>query len=223
MKKTQNHGNRSSTGGLETLAAFARTRGASDAIVLATNDIILDPRVRFKCMIPKCFASGTCNHCPPHGYSLEKVATIVSGYQKAIFFRVTVPPEIIAGPHVSESLNSGLIDEDGTILTLGAYYMLVFQIVALLEKKARSLGFSARGFAAGTCRDVLCHFQPYCRVLAASGGCRHPDLSRPSMESCGMDVYTMAANVGWDVYPIGGTCRPHHIPRGSLFGLVLIC
>lgn len=221
-KKTRKAGDPTLSRRLEDLVEYARARGASDAKIISSSEIVLDPRVRFKCMIPKCFASGTCSHCPPNGYSLETVSRIVSQYESAVFFRVLVDPEIIAGPKVSESLNSGLLDDTGTLVNLGAHYMLVFQIVALLEKKARQFGFSPTGFAAGTCRDVLCHFQPYCQALMTSRGCRHPDLSRPSMESCGMNAYTMAARAGWDVYPIGGTCRPHLVPHGSLMGLVLI-
>jgi len=204
------------------LLRLAQEKGASDAKVIESKDILVDPRVRFKCMIPKCFASGTCRHCPPHGYSIEEIRKAVSGYDYAVFFRVVVDSTLIAGPEVAAGMNTGVLDDAGSLLNLGAHYILVFQIVAFLERKARSLGYTPRGFAAGTCRDALCHFQPYCQALMTDKGCRHPDISRPSMESCGMDVYAMAANVGWDMYPIGGTCGPEDVPKGSLMGLVLV-
>ena len=37
-----------------------------------------------------------------------------------------------------------------------------------------------------------------------------------------MDVFTMAARAGWEVFPIGGACEPDSVPMGSLMGLVLI-
>ena len=105
----------------------------------------------------------------------------------------------------------------------GAYYLLCYQIVALLERRARRLGYEPLGFSAGDCKEVLCFFYPACRAIKDKSRCRHPDLSRPSMEASGMDVYAMAANVGWDIYPIGGSCQPGDVPRGSLCGVVLVC
>jgi hypothetical protein len=32
----------------------------------------------------------------------------------------------------------------------------------------------------------------------------------------------MAAKVGWDVYPIGGSISPSEVPHGTKLGLVLI-
>lgn len=207
---------------LQELVRLALRSGAADALVLSARDVVLDPRVRFKCMIPPCFASGTCAHCPPHGYGWKDVESAVRGYGRAIFFRVLVDSGIIAGAHVSDGINQGRFDDEGNLINLGGHYILVFQVAALLEKRSREWGYSPRGFAAGTCRDVLCHFHPYCQDLMTDRGCRHPDLARPSMEACGMDVYAMGAAVGWDIYPIGGTCRPDDVPRGSLMGLVLV-
>ena len=39
--------------------------------------------------------------------------------------------------------------------------------------------------------------------------------SRPSMEAVGIDVYKMAAQAGWDIYPIGSE-RPEDMPKGTL-------
>jgi hypothetical protein len=42
------------------------------------------------------------------------------------------------------------------------------------------------------------------------------------MEGMGMNVYTMAAKAGWDIYPIGQRTKPEDVPCGHRFGLVLI-
>jgi hypothetical protein len=55
----------------------ALDRGADNAVIIPASDVIVDPRVRFKCMIPKCHISGICIHCPPHGYSTDEVKDIV--------------------------------------------------------------------------------------------------------------------------------------------------
>jgi predicted metal-binding protein len=208
---------------LEQLRRFALTRGADDAVVIRARDVLIDPRVRFKCMIPKCYMSGGCAHCPPHGYSIQEVRDIVSRYKWAVFFRKRVDSAIIAARNLHEAIDSGIMDDKGNAINLGGHYILVFTIVKLLQKKAADSGFGpTHGFAAGNCRDPFCHLQPTCRNLMTDKGCRHPELSSFSMESCGMDVYRMAARAGWDQFPIGGTCEPDSIPRGSLMGLVLV-
>jgi len=205
---------------MERLQKIALDVGAEDTRIISTDDIIIDPRVRLKCLIPVCNFSGTCSHCPPNGFSVDEVRDIISGYQKAIFFKTYVKNKTIANPKLYDYMNCRNIDD--SILTLGVHYLLVQQIVTLLNKNARESGYKPVGFAAGYCRDILCFFQPNCQALTSNKGCRHPDLSNPSMESCSMDVFTMAYNAGWDVYPVGGTCHPDDIPRGSLFGLVAV-
>ncbi|MCU0599682.1 MAG: DUF2284 domain-containing protein [Desulfobacterales bacterium] len=204
------------------LCQTALKRGASDALNISPADVILDPRVRFKCMIPKCYISGNCAHCPPYGYSIQEVREIVQGFDAGVFFRVKVKNSIIAAKDLHLAFESGVLDKDGNAMNLGAHYVLVSTIVKVLEKRARDSGFMAHGFAAGNCRDPFCLLQPVCQDLMTERGCRNPELSSYSMESCGMDVYRMAARVGWDLYPIGGSCEPDSVPQGSLMGLVLV-
>lgn len=209
--------------GMKHLRKLALMRGADDAVIISTGDVIIDPRVRFKCMIPKCYMSGNCAHCPPHGYSVQEVRAIVARYEWAVFFRKRVDSDIIAAKNIHEAIDSGIMDNKGNAINLGGHYILVFTIVKLLEKKAQEMGYGrTHGFAAGNCRDPFCHLQPTCQNLMTDKGCRHPELSSFSMESCGMDVYRMAARAGWDQFPIGGMCEPDSVPRGSLMGLLLV-
>jgi predicted metal-binding protein len=206
---------------IESLKQSAMDQGADNAAIISITDIILDPRVRFKCMIPKCYSSGACSHCPPHGYSLDDVRKMVSGFSSGIFFRVRVESSVIAAKGLADLIDTGEVDE--TIMSLGASYLSVFTTVSDLRQKAEQMGSSSTlGFAAGNCRDVLCFDQAFCQEFTRLKTCRNPGISAPSMESCGMDVFTMAARAGWDVYPIGGTCEPDSLPRGSLMGLVLV-
>jgi predicted metal-binding protein len=211
-------------GDLEKLRRLAEKRGASDAVVIDASDVRVDPRVRLKCLIPKCYTSGACDHCPPHGYSTREVRDIVSRYRYGVFFRVMVANSVVAAENLGRNISSGEFDDQGNLYNLGGHYYLVFTILALLEREAESMGFaSSFGMAAGNCRDVFCHFQPTCRKLMSSKkGCRHPDLSAPSMESCGIDAFSMAARVGWDIFPIGGSLTPGDVPHGNLLGLILV-
>ena len=206
---------------LEKLRKAALARGADDAVIIAAGEVIIDPRVRLKCLVPRCYMAGGCAHCPPHGYSIREVREMVAGFGWGIFFRVKMKSTIAAAPGVHRAIETGIADRDGNLLNLGAHHLLVFTLVKVLKKQARERGFVARGFAAGNCRSPLCLLRPDCRKLTA-GRCRNPKLSSPSMEACGMDVFRMAARVGWDVFPIGGTCEPESVPRASLMGLVLV-
>lgn len=208
---------------LEELRQLALDRGADDAVVIPTSEVIVDPRVRLKCMIPQCYSAGRSSYCPPYGYTTQEVRDIVSRYEWAIFFRVSVKNSIIAAISMTDCVKYGVMDNGGNAINLGGHYFLVFTIVKLLQKRAKALGYaSTQGFGAGTCRSLFCSFQLGCQDLLTRRGCLHPNLACPSMESCGMNAYTMAARVGWDIYPIGGTCQPDSVPHGNLMGLVLV-
>ncbi|MEW6079874.1 MAG: DUF2284 domain-containing protein [Thermodesulfobacteriota bacterium] len=208
---------------LRELVGLALECGAGEAQVIDAGDVRFDPRVRLKCLIPPCYMSGQCGHCPPHGFSMEETQKRLSGYSHAVFFRVPVDSCFIASPLISEALIEHRMDDRSDLWGVGLSYVLVVQIAVLLEKKAAELGLRATGFTAGDCKDILCFFHSHCMALISQKkGCRHPDLARPSMESCGMDVFTMAARAGWETYPIGGTCRPGDVPQGALMGLVML-
>ncbi len=204
------------------LQKTALERGADDAVVIPAAEMIVDPRVRLKCLIPKCYMSGGCAHCPPHGLSVQEVRKLVGSYEWGVFFRVQVDSKIIAAPGIHAGIEQGIADSQGNVMNLGGHYILVFTIVKVIEKYARQAGYETFGFGAGNCKDPFCFLQPVCRLLVSPEGCRNPDLSSYSMESCGMDVYTMAARVGWKHYPIGGTCEPDTVPGGNLMGIVLV-
>jgi predicted metal-binding protein len=208
---------------LRELVDLALECGAGEAMVIDAAAVLLDPRVRLKCLIPPCYMSGQCGHCPPHGYSLEETRQRLSGYTRGVFFRVPVDSRFIASPLISDALIEHRMDDRSDLWGVGLSYVLVVQIAVLLEKKAGEIGLRATGFTAGDCKDILCFFHSHCMALISEKkGCRHPDLARPSMESCGMDVFTMAARAGWETYPIGGTCRPGDVPQGALMGLVML-
>jgi predicted metal-binding protein len=214
---------RGAGGDLERLRRLAEKRGADSAVIIDAADVLVDPRVRLKCLIPKCFSSGACDHCPPHGLSARQMRETISRYRQGVFFRVLVPSSVVAARNLSDNIRTGVFDDQGNLSNLGGYYMLVFTILALLGEEAAKMGYpSSFGLAAGNCREVFCHFQPTCRKLMTGKGCRHPGLSAPSMEASGLDAFTMAARVGWDVFPIGGSLTPSAVPHGTLMGLILV-
>ena len=42
------------------------------------------------------------------------------------------------------------------------------------------------------------------------------------MEAVGMDVYSLIASSGWEIYPYSSDANPEDIPMANLAGLVLI-
>jgi predicted metal-binding protein len=63
------------------------------------------------------------------------------------------------------------------------------RLVAELERAAFLDGYyKAFGLTAGPCR--------FCKECNVPGRCKHPYLARPSMESCGIDVYATARSSG---------------------------
>ena len=204
------------------LIRTARKAGAKEAMIISTEQVIVDPRVRLKCLAPPCPLSGMCRFCPPHGFSPEQTGKKVARYENALFFHVEVDPDVICRPEIGDAVREYRTDDKGRLMIVGAHQLLVFQIAALVEKQARKSGCRPAGYVAAACKELLCFLHEDCSVLTGKGPCRHPDLARPAMEASGMDVFRMAASVGWDIYPIGRSLNQQNVPKAMLLGLVLI-
>jgi predicted metal-binding protein len=86
----------------------------------------------------------------------------------------------------------------------------ISEIVAQIEKAAFLYGFyKAWGMGAGPCR--------LCSDCNLKSGCKHSKEARPSMEACGIDVYTTVRNNGFKIEVVKS-------PRdkANYFGLVLL-
>ena len=195
---------------LEKYRQRALELGATDAKVIATDMVLIDERVRAKCIYPKCHHYGTNANCPPHAIDLEQTRKIVKNFRHAIFTKLEVPSEELAG---TEARDKGLMIPGNRKL---------HEIVSKIESEAFFDGYHlALAFASGPCRDVFCP-DIECSALVPGQPCRHSLKARSPMEGVGMDAYTMAATVGWDIYPIGESLSPSEVPFGAILGLVLI-
>ena len=184
--------------------------GATDAKVITTENVVIDERVLAKCTYPRCFNYGTSANCPPHAMSLDMMRKVVNNFQYAIFIKIEVPSELIAGKEA--------IDQKA----IKSYKLKLAEIVAKLEAGAFYDGYHlALGFGSGACKPTFCPTEE-CQALIPGQSCRHHLKSRAAMEAVGMDVFTMAAKAGWDIYPIGESSSPSEIPYGLRLGLVLI-
>ena len=195
---------------LEKYRQHAIELGATDAKIIVTDLIAIDERVRAKCLYPKCAHYGTSANCPPHVMDLDQVRKVVGNYRHAVFIRLQTPADRIAGAEARKKrLYAG-------------NYNRTHEIVTKIESEAFYDGYYlALGFACGTCKSVFCRNEP-CQALQTGQPCRYPLKARPSMEAVGMDVFLMAARVGWDTYPVGATTSPEDIACGANYGLILI-
>ncbi len=184
--------------------------GATDAKVITTDMIVIDERVRAKCIVPLCRSYGTSPNCPPHTMDLDFTRKIVKNFQYAIFYMLGLPSEELAGPEVRPKK----LSIPSQIKT--------YKIAEEIESEAFYGGYYlAMGFASGSCKTVYCP-DMRCTVLAAGRACPNALVVRPSMEGVGMDAYLMATKVGWDIYPIGEGISPSEVPFGTKLGLVLV-
>lgn len=193
---------------LEKYRQMALDLGASDAVIINTEIISVDDRVRIKCIYPKCEFYGTNAHCPPHALDLDQVRTLVNSYRYAVFLRVKVPTEIYAGERTPENMKK---------FTQVALKHL--ELLGKLEAEAFYDGhYLSVAFGAGSCKSLFCPDKE-CAVLKSSS-CRHPFKARSSLEAMGIDGFQLAARVGWDIFPIGR--RASDAPYGSRLGIVFI-
>jgi predicted metal-binding protein len=194
---------------LEKYRQKALEMGATQAVIIRTEDIVVDERVPMKCQIPRCFGYGAGAHCPPHTMKPAQLQELLQKYHWAVFFMKDVPSEVI-------------IRDKATIKERVAVYQQVFKIVSEVESMAFYDGhYLAFGFGAGSCRHTYCGQQETCQALEGKR-CRFSLLARPSMEAVGFDVLKMAAQVGWEIYPIGSSAKANEIPKGTLAGILIV-
>jgi predicted metal-binding protein len=87
---------------------------------------------------------------------------------------------------------------------------IINRIIPQLERKIFLAGYyKALGLGSGPC--YLCS---RCNTKAR---CKHPYLARPSMESCGIDVFHTARTNGFNIEVVRSKRQ-----RGDYFGVVLI-
>ena len=177
--------------------------GATDARTITAGEVIIDERVRAKCMYPRCEYYGTCGNCAPNIGDLDDTRKLVSLFRQAILFKQEIP-----------------FDED--LDTWRKANILNYKIVSAIESDAYYDGhYLAVGFVGVACRSVLCSGKE-CTALIPGQECRNPTKARPNMHAVGMDVFMMATRQGWDMYPVGESTRPSDVPCLTTLGIVMV-
>jgi predicted metal-binding protein len=188
---------------LETFRRIALELGATQAEIIPADRVVIDERVRAKCLNPKCPTYGACGNCPPYAPDLDFIRKVVTKYRFALFILTRFPttPNADKGSHPL-AISGGEKSHE---------------IIAKVEAAAFHAGYYlAMGLGAGPCKPLYCA-DAACAVLKGEG-CRQGLRARYSMESWGMDAFLMAARAGWEVYPGGAA----DVPFMVTLGLVLI-
>lgn len=168
--------------------------GATRARVIGTGEIVIDPRVRLKCQVPRCGSYGHNLQCPPHCLTVKEFRDYLACYRRAILLQLEgeLPAENVQG---QEAAGGPGIVQDREAVYRPANEL--HRLVNWAESRAFALGFRfAAGFIGGCCK--LC---PEC--VGPGQKCCHPFLARPSMEAVGVDVVATSRKAGMPIaFPV---------------------
>lgn len=190
---------------------MGRELGADLVEVIPSSIVEVSQLVKMKCQVPRCYYFGECANCPPFSPSVAEIKEVITGCKDALLIACKVEP-------VDDFINPEMVARKGQ-----AHYRKVSKLVSKIERAAFLDGYYLSvGFAAGCCKFYLCN-DYVCQYLV-SKKCRFPLMSRPSMESVGIDVFKLVSRIGWEIYPIGGKSpQLKTIPFAVLVGIVFIC
>ncbi len=200
--------------------------GVDRAAIVSAKDIIVDEKVRWKCMYPVCFGYGTSPLCPPNTPPVDECERVIHSFRYAIVFQLGVPVEDFTGEDWARKA--------------GKHFRLNNSVTNQVEAWANSMGYrQAVSFQGGPCTGLVggaCTGLSVgeersgdseagvrgCAVLQGKG-CRSFLRVRPAMEAMAIDVIGTILPLGWDLVYIGGsTNNPDDIPCASTVGLLLV-
>ena len=183
---------------LRILSSLAKKLGATNAIPMNAEDVVVDERVRLKCLVPPCDDYGLNLMCPPYVMSVQEFRGVLSKYMWAVLIQIEALIPVNMKNEIAQASGVATLYESEKFVNIykkvfGSVRLKLHHIVNKVEAKANMLGHRfAAGFKAGPCG--LC---PECVVKNSGKICRYPYQSRPSMEAVGIDVFKTAENAGF--------------------------
>lgn len=154
----------------EDWCARAVELGADEATIIDTASVVTAQWVRMKCLYG-CDDNGSYRTCPPNAPEPAQTRRLLDEFHRAVLLH--------SGPHrgreksdpMSRRLNDAAYRLEGELFLAGFY-------------KAWMMG-------AGPC--------DYCGTCDLERPCVAPERARPSMEGCGIDVFTTVRDAGWRI------------------------
>ena len=192
---------------LEALCHKAKELGASEAVAILASDVVVDERVRLKCLSPRCPFYGICLVCPPNVMPIPEFKRILGNYHGGILIKAEAvlfnSPGEVAGQNglaeLQETWRSTVNGENQSSTPTTDYMQALrdsqiklYETISQIESICFAEGYRfTAGLGVGGC--------PFCNecVGPQSGlPCRYPFKARPSMDALGIDVVTTAKRVG---------------------------
>jgi len=166
----------------------AQRHGAFWTKVVPAESVVTAAWVRLKCKFGCAYYNASLL-CPPRTPTPEETAAVIKCYQWAMLAAWDTPPERDERRALRKKMHLAMLAMERGIF-LDGYY-------------------KALAFVAG-----LCNLCPECDVNAE---CQKPGVPRPSMEACGIDVFTTMANAGYKL-----EVRTRSDQHYTMCGLILI-
>lgn len=190
---------------LEILCQRARELGALEAVSIRATDVVVDERVRLKCLVPRCPFYSTNLMCPPNLMPVSEFKKILKAYHYAILIKIELassgPPDEVTGLNdVSkawEIVKSAGRKEEQPVTPTTEYARVLrdsqerlYKVISQIESICVREGYCfAAGLSGGGC--FLCD-----DCVGPKSACRYPFKARPSAEAMGIDVVATAKRAG---------------------------
>jgi predicted metal-binding protein len=154
----------------ESWPAYAIELGADDAAVIPPATVVTAEWVRMKCLFG-CDGPGAYRCCPPNTIPVDQTRRLLDDYRRAVLLAVGPFTGYDDSDTHSRRLNDAATDLERALFLTGFH-------------KALALG-------AGPCDR--------CDPCVIDEPCKIPERARPSMEGCGIDVFTTVRNTSWEI------------------------
>ena len=174
---------------LDVYCSKAVDRGATLSKPFPPLNIVTAPWVHLKCQFG-CPHFGKNYCCPPYTPIWEQTRKIIDSYKKVILLHI----EWTKGEQVVQKIKK------------------FSEIMVNLENEMALDGYY-KAFCMLPTHCMLCEECNLVRNLP----CTSPQKVRPSMTSCGIDVYQTARESGFDIHPLRAADE-----AGNIFGLILV-
>lgn len=180
---------------LEKLEKMALKLGASAVKRVAVSSIRTGAWTRMKCQFG-CPNYGKTLCCPPYAPNYETTQKFLAEYEQGIIVECTV-----SLPDGTDAAGWAAVDRQATTSLL--------DILLRLEREA----FMMNRYRAFALKAGRCHLCEECNLKK----CVHPTEARPSLEACGIDVFALANDNGFNMKVITGP-----ISELKIYGLLLV-
>jgi len=192
---------------LDGLRARALALGADATALVLPASLVVQEHLAALCGAPhRCPSYGLAPSCPPHAIKPAAFSNLLLTCRDVLVFKIDASVSALMG---QERL---------------AIARRIHAIAATIEQEASASGWRlAKGFAAGSCKELFCPELAVCRVLEQGSGCPHAGLARPSLSAMGVDFALLTESVGWQFAKIPNQPAATDEPiMGLMAGLVLL-